>query len=130
MLLVDRLVEERIRLAVQQGDFDMLAGYGEPLVLEDNSAVPAELRAAYRILYNAGYLPPELTLRHEIRELEHLLNRVQIESEQQSIRRRLSLLKARLAARGYESSLFLEDSEYRQRVIEKIAAPEPDDAAL
>lgn len=121
MLLVDRLVEEKINIAVRRGDFDDLPGHGKPLLLEDDSAIPAELRTAYRILRNAGYLPAELQLRNEIRQLEHLLNKVEIDSEAQSIRRRLCLLRARLEAKGYESNLLLHDSRYRNRLIEKIA---------
>ena len=121
MLLVDRLVEEKIHIAVRQGDFDDLSGEGMPLVLEDNSAIPTELRAGYRILKNAGFLPPELELRNEIQQLEDLLNEVEMEGEQSTIRRRLCLLRARLEARGHASSLVLRESEYRTRVIEKIA---------
>lgn len=121
MLLVDRLVEEKINIAVRQGDFDGLSGAGKPLVLEDNCAIPAELRAAFRILKNAGFLPPELELRNEIQELEDLLGNVEMEGEEPAIRRRLCLLRARLEARGYQSSLLLRESEYRTRVIEKIA---------
>lgn len=116
MLLADRLVEEKIKIAERQGDFDDLPGQGKPLVMEDNSAIPADLRVGYRILKNAGFLPPELELRNEIRELEDLLNRVEMDGEQQAIRRRLCLLRARLAARGYESSLLLGENKYRQKV--------------
>lgn len=121
MILLDRLVEEQINIAERQGAFEGLRGQGRPLMLQDNSAIPAELRAAYRILKNAGYLPSELQLRNEIRDLEHLLNKVEIDSEQQSIRRRLCLLRTRLEARGHETSLLLRDSQYRERVIEKVA---------
>src|SRR5210317_422305 len=121
MILLDRLVEEQINIAERQGVFEDLPGQGRPLMLEDNSAIPAELRAAYRILRNAGYLPPELELRNEIRELEHLLNNLEIDSEQQSIRRRLCLLRTRLEASGHETSLLLRDSRYREQVIEKVA---------
>ena len=121
MLLVDRLVEEKIHISLRQGYFDDLSGAGKPLVLEDNSAIPAELRAGYRILKNSGFLPPELELRNEIRKLEDLLNRVEMEGEEPAIRRRLCLLRARLEARGHTSSLVLRESEYRTRVIEKIA---------
>ena len=121
MLLADRLVEEKIKIAVRQGAFDDLPGQGKPLLPEDNSAIPAELRAGYRILKNAGFLPPELELGNEIRELEHLLNKVEIDGEQQAIRSRLSLLRARLEARGHQPNLLLRENEYRCRVIEKIA---------
>jgi len=60
MLLVDRLVEEKINIALRQGEFDDLPGKGLPLVLEDNSAIPAELRVGDRLLKNAGFLPAAL----------------------------------------------------------------------
>lgn len=38
------------------GQFDNLPGQGRPQVLEDLSHLPEELRLAYRILKNSGYL--------------------------------------------------------------------------
>jgi hypothetical protein len=46
--------------AVSRGEFDDLPGAGRPLDLNDDPLVPQELRVAYRILKNAGYLPPEV----------------------------------------------------------------------
>lgn len=63
MSLLDQLAEKHILAAQRQGDLDNLAGAGQPLQLDDDSHVPAELRASYRILKNSGYLPPELELR-------------------------------------------------------------------
>ena len=73
MLLLDALAENRISAAINDGAFDDLAGTGSPLHLDDDSAVPETLRVAYRILKNAGYLPPEQMLRREISQLETLL---------------------------------------------------------
>ena len=53
-----RIVEERIRRAQKRGDFKNLSGSGKPLVFEDDSLVPEELRLAYKILRNANCLPP------------------------------------------------------------------------
>ena len=63
------LAERRIAEAREAGAFDNLPGYGKPLTLEDDSHIPPELRMSYRILKNAGYIPPELAERKEIDSL-------------------------------------------------------------
>lgn len=76
MWLLDQWAERHIAEAQAKGEFDNLAGSGEPLILDDDSHVPPELRAGYRLLKNAGCLPPELEQRREAQEdiLEILLN--------------------------------------------------------
>ncbi len=54
------VVESRILEARENGDFDNLPGKGKPLVLDDDALVPEEVRAAYRVLKNAGFVPPEI----------------------------------------------------------------------
>lgn len=120
MLLLDRLAEETILAALRRGEFDDLPGAGKPLSLGDDSAVPGALRVAYRILSNAGCLPPEQQIRREIRELEDLLQQLQGSAEEQQLRRRLLLLQTRLALRGGESSLLLEEAAYREAVLRRI----------
>jgi hypothetical protein len=61
MWLIDQLVEARISDAQARGEFDNLPGAGKALQLQDEAPVPEELRAAYRLLKNAGYLPPRGT---------------------------------------------------------------------
>ncbi len=63
MWLLDQWAERHILDAQAKGEFDNLPGSGEPLTLDDDSHVPAELRAGYRLLKNAGCLPPELEQR-------------------------------------------------------------------
>ena len=54
------IAERRIQEAIERGEFDDLPGKGKPLHLgEDDRSVPEELRMAYRMLKNAGLLPPE-----------------------------------------------------------------------
>jgi hypothetical protein len=65
---LDDLVERRIRDAQREGQFDSLPGAGRPLVLDDDTLVPPEVRAAYRVLKNAGFVPPEVeALREQAR---------------------------------------------------------------
>lgn len=48
--------EARIREAIKKGEFNDLPGFGKPLVMQDLSFLPPELRVAYIILKNAGFL--------------------------------------------------------------------------
>lgn len=118
MNLLDQIAEARIQEAVDRGELRGLPGEGKPLQLDDDSAIPEELRAAYRILKNAGFLPPELQLRKELREAEHLLHQLP-ESERSRARARLELLQLRLAASRQPINLLLED-HYRQRLLERL----------
>jgi hypothetical protein len=67
------LAESKIRTAMARGEFDDLPGQGEPLPRDDFSRVPADLRMGFRLLRNAGCLPPELEERKEIARLGALI---------------------------------------------------------
>ena len=60
MLALELMVEKRIAEALERGEFDDLPGRGRPLDLEEDPLVPEELRMAYRILKNAGFVPAEI----------------------------------------------------------------------
>ena len=121
MLLIDSLAEERIEAAIRRGDFEQLPGSGQPLELDDDSAVPEGLRAGYRLLKNSGCLPPELLLRNEIREVESLLNHAESTELEASLYRRLQLLKTRLALHGRETGLLEREGAYRDKLLCRLA---------
>jgi hypothetical protein len=73
MICFQKIAERRILEAIREGAFDDLPGAGQPLRLEDDSNVPEDLRVAYKILKNAGYVPKEVALRKEIAQVEDLL---------------------------------------------------------
>ena len=56
--MLDFLVERWILEAVSRGEFDHLPGAGAPLPPEDNEHVPQDMRLAWRVMKNAGYLEP------------------------------------------------------------------------
>jgi hypothetical protein len=87
---LEQLAESKIRAAMARGEFDNLPGHGKPLALEDLSRVPAELRMGYKLLRNAGCLPPELEARKEEARLGALLAATGDPNE----RARLSRLRA------------------------------------
>ena len=71
-----KIAEQRIREAIENGEFDNLEGMGKPLDLSDESWIPEDLRMAYRVLKNAGCLPAELELRKEVTNLRDLINTI------------------------------------------------------
>lgn len=120
MFLFQRLAEQRIEEAKEDGAFDDLPGEGEPLELEDDSMVPEELRTAYRMLKNSGHLPPELAPNAEIREIEDLLQRVDDPEEQGRAKARLEVLVERVQlGRGRHSSLKTEQT-YKEKLLAKL----------
>ena len=99
MLLIDKIAETNIIAAQRRGEFDSLQGQGKPLVLDDDSAVPPELRVSYRVLKNSGYLPAEISLLAEIARLEKLLNGTSAVDEKIQLVAKLGLLKSQLSNR-------------------------------
>jgi Domain of unknown function (DUF1992) len=88
--LIAMIAESKIRTAMARGEFDNLPGHGRPLKLEDCSRVPPELRMGFRVLRNAGCLPPELEARREVTRLGTLIAATGDPKE----RERLSRLRA------------------------------------
>ena len=82
MWLLDQWAERHIAEAQAKGEFDNLVGSGEPLILDDDSHVPPELRAGYRLLKNAGCLPPELEHRREAIQLLDILKGIRHDDPQ------------------------------------------------
>ena len=119
MLLLNVLAEQRIEEAMRGGEFDNLPGAGKPLELDDDRMIPEESRVAYRLLKNAGFVPPELETRKEIADLHRLLATVTDEQEQQRAQRRLAVLQAALEARGRGG--LLRQSGYRARLLARLS---------
>ena len=94
----EKIVEERIRRAIEQGEFENLPGSGRPLPLENDSHIPEDLRLAYKILKNAECLPPEIELRKDIERTEDLLAALPDAADKYQILRKLNFLILRLNA--------------------------------
>jgi hypothetical protein len=120
MWLLDEIAEARIAEAVERGDFDNLPGAGKPVNLDDDVLVPEELRVAYRVLKNAGYVPQEIELRKEIDSVEALLAHAQQTEERLRAAKRLSLLMTRLSAIRGESLSLERERVYRDRMAERL----------
>lgn len=67
------MAERKIQEAMREGLFDDLKGRGKPLVFEDDSWIPEDLRMVCRFLKNANCIPPEVELKKEILNLRDLI---------------------------------------------------------
>ncbi len=121
MFLLEIIAEERIREAMARGEFANLPGAGKPLHFEDDVMIPEDLRVAYKVLKNAGCIPPELELRKEILTLRDLLRTIEDEDAKRDKIRELNykLLKLNLM-RGRTVNLD-EFPEYKERILGKMA---------
>jgi DnaJ-like protein len=119
MLMLDAIADRRIREAQERGDFDDLPGAGAPLDLGDDALVPEELRAGYRLLRNAGFLPPELEECREIRELEQLLVAIDDADGRARAVARITFLLARSGASRPRKDLRIEQA-YFERLVERL----------
>jgi hypothetical protein len=99
----EKLAEEKIREAMEAGEFDRLPNAGSPVDLESYFAMPGHLRMAYSILRNANCLPEEIHLLNEVARLERAVAdateremQVRLSTELEAARLRLALALERL----------------------------------
>lgn len=85
----DSLVERLIQEAMDDGAFDELPFQGQPLPLDDDSAA-RDRALAFRMLRNAGMVPPWIETDKEVRSLLEQIERVlaRVEGESEPRRRR------------------------------------------
>ena len=118
MDVIARIAEERIRAAMENGEFDNLRGAGKPLLFEDETWIPEDLRLVFRVLKNAGVVPPELEARKEVVNLASLIGAIDDDQERVKRLRELNfkILKLNMMRK---QPLNLDDfPEYEQRSFE------------
>jgi hypothetical protein len=115
-----KIAERRIMEAIENGEFENLEGKGKPFSFEDETWIPEDLRIAYRILKNAGCIPPELEFRNEVINMCTLINTIDDDKERIKKLRELNfkLLKVNLLRKR---PLTFEDfPEYECKVMDKL----------
>ena len=108
--VIQSIAERRIEESMARGDFDDLP----------DSHVPPELRMAYKVLRNAGCVPPELAERKEISNLADMLEHCGDEQERvrQMQKLRFMILQARMK---HQRPLNLDDDTYYDRLLERLS---------
>jgi hypothetical protein len=89
------------RAAQDEGAFDNLPGKGRALNLDDDEGLADDLRLAFKVLKNAGCLPPEMELRKELFSIRQLMNaaideptRIELRRELQRVTLKLEMLNS------------------------------------
>ena len=62
----ESLIDQKIREAIEEGEFDDLDGKGQPIDLSENPFEDPEWRTAHRMLRNAGFAPAWIEERKDI----------------------------------------------------------------
>ncbi len=122
LTLLQRIAEQKIERALADGNIPDLSHWkNKPLPEDDNMQhVPADLRIAYRMLKNGGYLPEEITLRKKIVCTEELLAKAENEKAKYKQLKKLKLLQLKLEM-TYGKTLRLEtESPYFNKLVGKI----------
>jgi hypothetical protein len=114
-----RIVEERIREAQKEGAFDNLPGKGKPIVLEDMSMVPEDLRVAYHLLKNAHVLPPEAELQKEIHTLQDLIKYIEDDDERRALAKQIEWKVIRLDLLRKRSFSWQTSRLYGKKLVRK-----------
>ncbi|MEN8188518.1 MAG: DnaJ family domain-containing protein [Thermodesulfobacteriota bacterium] len=118
---LSHIAEKKISAAIANGELDFSRWKGKPLELEDDRFVPADLKMAYKILKNSGFLPPELETRKEIQRLEDLINSTSDEHSRIRQMRKLDLLLRKLDLQRRTNSSVTSQQDYYRRIVERIS---------
>lgn len=120
MDIFTRIAERLIREAMENGEFDNLEGAGKPLNFADETWIPEDLRIAYKVLKNAGYIPPEIELRNEIINMSSLINTIDDDKERLKKIKELNFILLKLNTmrkRPFDLDNF---PEYEGKVADKL----------
>ncbi len=115
-----RIAERRIRDAMENGEFDNLEGMGKPIAFEDETMIPEDLRMVYRILKNAGCIPPEIELRNEVLNMSALINTIDDDKERLKKIREFNFKLLRLNITRKRPFNLDEFPEYEFKVADKL----------
>lgn len=87
---LEKVLEEQIRRAIDEGKFDNLKGAGKPLNLDDYFAAPEDIRAGYTLLKNNDFVPPEVELLKETGDLREKIKNSVDETEKKALNKQLN----------------------------------------
>ncbi len=119
MSILASIAERKIAQAIEDGTLDCSKFKNKPLVHEDDSFVPTDLKMAYKILKNSGYLPAEIETRKEIHNLEQLISKTEDAHLRLKQMKKLNVLLMKLDSQRSKPSSITSQNDYFDRIIEK-----------
>ena len=122
--IIQAIAERKIQQAMTEGTLlDLSHWKDKPLPPDDMANVPADLRMAYRLLKNAGYVPEEITVQKEITRIEQLLATCTDAKEKVRQLRKISCLKTKLEGRMGRAIQLGEEGPYYNQVVDRLSTP-------
>jgi excinuclease UvrABC nuclease subunit len=115
------IAERKISEAIQQGWFNIESWHNRPLPMTSDSMIPEELRMAYKVLKNAGYLPPEIETKKEIQQIEDLLSTCDDEHTRLKQIKKLNCLLLKLNTMKGDTVNLESQEEYYRKIVERIS---------
>lgn len=120
-----QIAERRIAQAIEDGTLKTDGWENKPLPLDDDAFVPDDMKMAYKILKNSGYVPPEVETRKEIQRLEDLIEKTEDSHQRVKQMKKLDLLMMKIDAQRSRPSSIAHDDEYYRKIVEKIETGKP-----
>ena len=117
---LQRIAEQRIAKAIEDGTLKTDGWKNRPLPLNDDAFVPEDLKMAYKILKNSGYVPPEIETRKEIQKLEDLIVKTEDSHQRVKQMKKLDLLMRKIDAQRSRPASIEHDDTYFRKIVEKI----------
>ncbi|MDR2551234.1 MAG: DUF1992 domain-containing protein [Desulfobulbus sp.] len=122
--IIQTIAERKIQQAMTEGTIPDLSHWkNKPLPPDDMAHVPEDLRMAYRLLKNGGYVPEEVAVQKEITRLEQLMTTCTDEREKIKQLRKISCLKTKLEGRFGRPMELGEETPYYDRVVDRLCTP-------
>ena len=122
MLEAIRLIADRkICEALEKGHLNIESWHNKPLPISNDNMIPGELRMAYKILKNAGYLPPEIETKKEIQQIEDLLATCEDERIRLKQIKKLNYLVLKLNTMKGDTANIEGQEEYYRKIIERLS---------
>ncbi len=116
-----RLIAERkIAKAIKEGTLNTEGWKGRPLPMEDDHLIPADLKMAYKMLKNAGFVPPEIEAKKKIHKLEEMIAQTEDEHVRIKQLKKLDILLLKLNVQMNRPINLEEHKKYHGKVVEKI----------
>ena len=95
---VDEVIRQWVQKVEQSGELRNNPGFGKPFEFKDGFLeTPDELRMAYKILKDAGYVPAEVEMVQRLATLREQLRTTHGESEQRALKIKIAELQQKVA---------------------------------
>ena len=116
-----RIAEQKISQAIEDGSLTFDKFKNKPLPKSNDQFVPDDLKMAYKILKNSGYLPPEIEEKKEIQRIEELIASTEDEHVRLKQMKKLNVLLMKADTRRKTPANLEAQQDYYRKVVERIS---------